>query len=139
MAVGDEQAAVAFVRRYQRRAFGLAMSMLGDAQAAEDVAQEALLRVWRHAPVFDARRGSAATWVLAITRNPGGRRAPPSPKHPGGPLEPRAVETGQHRLVARRGGRQLGGGRSGPGAGPARAPGRAAPSACARGRLRPYL
>jgi len=69
MAVGDEQAAVAFVRRYQRRAFGLAMSMLGDAQAAEDVAQEALLRVWRHAPVFDARRGSAATWVLAITRN----------------------------------------------------------------------
>jgi RNA polymerase sigma-70 factor (ECF subfamily) len=69
MAVGDEKAAVTFVRRYQRRVFGLAVSMLGDAQAAEDVAQEALVRAWRHAQVFDNRRGSAATWVLAITRN----------------------------------------------------------------------
>jgi RNA polymerase sigma factor (sigma-70 family) len=69
MAVGDETAAVTFVRRYQRRVFGLAVSMLGDPQAAEDVAQEALLRAWRHAQVFDARRGSAATWVLSITRN----------------------------------------------------------------------
>jgi RNA polymerase sigma factor (sigma-70 family) len=69
MAVGDETAAVTFVRRYQRRVYGLAFSMLGDAHAAEDVAQEALVRAWRHAQVFDTRRGSAATWVLAITRN----------------------------------------------------------------------
>jgi RNA polymerase sigma-70 factor (ECF subfamily) len=69
MAVGDETAAVTFVRRYQRRVYGLAVSMLGDAHAAEDVAQEALVRAWRHAQVFDTRRGSAATWVLAITRN----------------------------------------------------------------------
>jgi RNA polymerase sigma factor (sigma-70 family) len=69
MALGDETAAVTFVRRYQRRVYGLAMSMLGDAHAAEDVAQEALVRAWRHAQVFDTRRGSAATWVLAITRN----------------------------------------------------------------------
>ena len=69
MAIGDETAAVTFVRRYQRRVYGLAMSMLGDAQASEDVAQEALVRAWRHAQVFDARRGSAATWILAITRN----------------------------------------------------------------------
>jgi RNA polymerase sigma factor (sigma-70 family) len=69
MAVGDETSAVTFVRRYQRRVYGLAVSMLGDAQLAEDVAQEALLRAWRHAQVFDARRGSAATWVLSITRN----------------------------------------------------------------------
>ncbi len=69
MAIGDETAAVAFVRRYQRRVYGLAHSMLGDAQAAEDVAQEALVRAWRHAQVFDPRRGSAVTWVLAITHN----------------------------------------------------------------------
>src|SRR5580698_1841916 len=54
MAVGDQAAAVAFVRRYQRRVFGLAYSMTNDAGVAEDVAQEALIRVWRHAPVFDA-------------------------------------------------------------------------------------
>jgi RNA polymerase sigma factor (sigma-70 family) len=69
MAVGDQSAAVTFVRRYQRRVFGLAYSMTGDSGLAEDVAQEALLRVWRHAPVFDPRRGSVASWVLTITRN----------------------------------------------------------------------
>jgi RNA polymerase sigma factor (sigma-70 family) len=69
MAVGDDAAAVAFVRRYQRRVFGLAVGMLGDPGVAEDVAQEALLRAWRHAPVFDARRGSVTSWVLTITRN----------------------------------------------------------------------
>ncbi len=69
MAVGDQASAVAFVRRYQRRVFGLAYSMTNDAGVAEEVAQEALIRVWRHAPVFDARRGSVTSWVLTITRN----------------------------------------------------------------------
>ena len=69
MAGGDERSAVTFVRRYQKRVYGLAYAMTGDAGVAEDVGQEALLRVWRHAPVFDRRRGSVATWVLLITRN----------------------------------------------------------------------
>jgi RNA polymerase sigma factor (sigma-70 family) len=69
MAVGEQRAAVTFVRRYQKRIFGLAYSMTGDAGVAEDVAQEAMMRVWRHAPVFDPRRGSVASWVLTITRN----------------------------------------------------------------------
>jgi RNA polymerase sigma-70 factor (ECF subfamily) len=69
MALGEQAAAVAFVRRYQRRVFGLAYSMTGDAGVAEDVAQEAMIRVWKHAPVFDPRRGSVASWVLTITRN----------------------------------------------------------------------
>jgi RNA polymerase sigma-70 factor (ECF subfamily) len=69
MALGDESAAVAFVRRYQRRVFGLAYSMTSDTRVAEEVAQEALIRVWRHAPVFDPRRGSVTSWVLTITRN----------------------------------------------------------------------
>lgn len=45
MANGDEWATVVFVRRFQRRVFGLAHAMLGDRSAAEDVAQEALTRV----------------------------------------------------------------------------------------------
>src|ERR1035441_10358109 len=69
MGVGDERAGVAFVRRYQRRVFGLALSMVGDAALAEDIAQEAFLRAWRHALVFDRRRASVATWILTITRN----------------------------------------------------------------------
>jgi len=57
LAAGDELAATAFVRRYQRRIFGLAVGMVGDPALAEEIAQEAFLRVWRHAAVYDARRG----------------------------------------------------------------------------------
>jgi len=69
MAVGDEDAAVTFVRRYQRRVYGLALAMVGDQALAEDIAQEAFLRAWRHAAVFDRRRASVPTWLLTITRN----------------------------------------------------------------------
>ena len=69
MAAGDADAASAFVERFQRRVYGLAYTIVGDARGAEDVAQEALLRAWRHAGVFDARRGSVTTWLLTITRN----------------------------------------------------------------------
>jgi len=69
MAVGDEQAGLVFVRRYQHRLFGLAVGIVGDASLAEDIAQEAFIRILRHAVMFDARRGSVATWSLTITRN----------------------------------------------------------------------
>jgi RNA polymerase sigma factor (sigma-70 family) len=69
MAAGDSDAASAFVERFQRRVFGLAVTILSDARAAEDVAQEALLRAWRHAAVYDPRRGSVVSWLLTITRN----------------------------------------------------------------------
>jgi len=69
MAAGDHDAVALFVRRHQRQVFGLAQSVVGDAATAEDVAQEAFTRAWRHAGSFDARRGSATTWLLTITRN----------------------------------------------------------------------
>lgn len=69
LAVGDDRAALVFVRRYQRRLFGLAVGILGDASLAEDVAQEAFIRIFRHAVMFDARRGSVSSWALTITRN----------------------------------------------------------------------
>ena len=69
LAAGDADAATALVRRFQRRVFGLAMTVLGDRGLAEDVAQEAFVRAWRHAGAYDPRRGSVATWLLTITRN----------------------------------------------------------------------
>lgn len=69
LATGDRDAAAAFVARFQRRVFGLARTIMGDDRAAEDVAQEALLRAWRHAAAYDPRRGSVVTWLLTITRN----------------------------------------------------------------------
>jgi RNA polymerase sigma factor (sigma-70 family) len=69
MALGDDGASLIFVRRYQHRLFGLAMQMVGEAALAEDIAQEAFIRILRHAAIFDARRGSVSTWALTITRN----------------------------------------------------------------------
>jgi RNA polymerase sigma-70 factor (ECF subfamily) len=69
MAVGDQDAAAAFVRRYQARVYGLALTVVGVPALAEDVAQEAFVKVWRHADAYDARRGRVITWLLTITRN----------------------------------------------------------------------
>ena len=67
--VGDPEATASFVRRYQSRVFGLAHSVVNDPGLAEDVAQEAFLRAFRHAAAYDPRKGSVPTWLLAITRN----------------------------------------------------------------------
>jgi RNA polymerase sigma factor (sigma-70 family) len=69
MAAGDTVAAAALVRRYQARVYGLALTIVGDRAAAEDVAQEAFLKSWRYAASYDARRGRVDTWLLTITRN----------------------------------------------------------------------
>jgi len=69
LGAGDPEVALAFVRRFQRLVFGVALAVLGDVRAAEDVAQQTFERVWRHAQVYDARRGSVRTWLSTIARN----------------------------------------------------------------------
>lgn len=69
MAAGDADAMAAFVRRHQGRVYGLALSVVGVPAIAEEVAQEAFVRAWRHAGNYDARRAQASTWLLTITRN----------------------------------------------------------------------
>ena len=69
MASGEEHAAAAFVRRYQARVFGLALTIVGVPALAEDVAQDAFVKAWRHAATYDPRRGRVSTWLLTITRN----------------------------------------------------------------------
>src|SRR5436190_3250372 len=69
MAAGDANAATAFVRRFQRPVYGLAMTMLQDRAAAEDLAQDVFVKAWRNAAGYDARRGAVLSWLLGITRN----------------------------------------------------------------------
>ncbi|HWD24721.1 MAG TPA: sigma-70 family RNA polymerase sigma factor [Acidimicrobiales bacterium] len=69
MANHDERCGLVFVRRHERRIFGIAFSIVNDRSIAEEVAQEAFVRVWRHAPIFDARRSSVVTWSSTIARN----------------------------------------------------------------------
>lgn len=69
LAAGEADSARLLIRRYQARVHGLALTLVRDRAAAEDVAQEAFLRAWRHAGSYDARRGTVAAWLLRITRN----------------------------------------------------------------------
>ena len=69
LAAGDQDASAAFVRRFQRRAYGLARTIVRDSGTAEDVAQESFVRAWRYAASYDARRGTVLTWLLTIVRN----------------------------------------------------------------------
>lgn len=69
LGAGDTELAVAFVRRFQRIVFGVAVAVIGDPVTAEDVAQQAFEQAWRHASVYDPRRGSVRAWLTTITHN----------------------------------------------------------------------
>src|ERR1700761_2388518 len=69
LGAGDAALAVAFVRRFQRIVFGVAVAVTGDPATAEDVAQRAFEQAWRHASVYDSRRGSVRAWLTSITHN----------------------------------------------------------------------
>jgi RNA polymerase sigma factor (sigma-70 family) len=85
---GDPDAAAAFVRRFQSRVYGLALTMLHDPGLAEDVAQETFVRAWRFAATYDARRARVPTWLLTIARNAALDRAR---TRPATPLDPGAI------------------------------------------------
>jgi RNA polymerase sigma-70 factor (ECF subfamily) len=69
MRAGEARAARAFVRRFQRRVYGVAYAVLGDPGLAEDVAQQAFEHAWRHADLYDPRRGSVRAWLTGIAHH----------------------------------------------------------------------
>jgi RNA polymerase sigma-70 factor (ECF subfamily) len=69
LGAGDADLAVAFVRRFQRIVFGVAVAVINDLATAEDVAQHAFEQAWRHASLYDSRRGSVRAWLTTITHN----------------------------------------------------------------------
>jgi RNA polymerase sigma-70 factor (ECF subfamily) len=52
-----------------RAMLAYATRLLGDRAAAEDVVQEALIRVWRHPNVLTNGKGSTRGWLLTVVRN----------------------------------------------------------------------
>ncbi len=69
MAAGDPDALAEFYDKTRRRAFGLALRIVGDAASAEEATLDAYDQVWRKADSFDGERGSPLTWLLTITRS----------------------------------------------------------------------
>lgn len=64
----------------------------------DELVQEVMLRVWRHADQFDPGRASASTWVYAIARNAriDHQRRPWSVHQPD-PLDPAWIDGGEPR------------------------------------------
>jgi len=55
--------------RYSGIVYGVALRVLGDTTAAEDVLQEVFFQLWRRPQAFDADRGRLAPWLAVIARN----------------------------------------------------------------------
>jgi RNA polymerase sigma-70 factor, ECF subfamily len=67
----DSEAFATLYDRHSRAAYSLAYRMMGERQAAEDLVQDALLKVWRGAESYRPERGSVRTWLLSIVHNRG--------------------------------------------------------------------
>lgn len=66
---GDRRAFDRIVARYGPVALRLAARIAPDRHSAEDVAQEAMVRIWHRAGDFDARRARITTWLYRIVVN----------------------------------------------------------------------
>ena len=66
---GDQSAMGDLYDRYSGVVYGVALRVLGNTSAAEDVLQEVFLQLWRNPQAFDPDRGRLAPWLAVIARN----------------------------------------------------------------------
>src|SRR5919198_5212317 len=63
LVAGEEQALCKCYDQYSSFVYGLALRVIGDARAAEDVAQDVFLHLWERPGAFDPDRGALRTWL----------------------------------------------------------------------------
>ncbi|HKD44660.1 MAG TPA: sigma-70 family RNA polymerase sigma factor [Candidatus Angelobacter sp.] len=66
---GAENAMADLYERYSAIVYGVALRVLRDASAAEDLLQEVFLQLWRNPEAFNADRGRLAPWLAVVARN----------------------------------------------------------------------
>jgi RNA polymerase sigma-70 factor, ECF subfamily len=69
MALGDQGACAGLLERHLDRIRALAQRMLGNADDANDVAQDTFLRAWQQAPDWQTGRARFSTWLYRVTLN----------------------------------------------------------------------
>lgn len=69
IARGDESSLAAFYDATGKWVYGLALRILGDAAAAEEVTLDVYLQVWRRAGAYSPERGAPSAWLLSIGRS----------------------------------------------------------------------
>ena len=65
----DRTAFEALYRKTSAHIFSVILRVVSDRAEAEDLLQDVYINVWRRAAAFDATRGSAMTWLIALARN----------------------------------------------------------------------
>lgn len=65
----DQRAFRALMERHMARTIALAERIVGGNADADDIGQDAFLRVWNHAKSYDARAGRFTTWLYRIVLN----------------------------------------------------------------------
>src|SRR5262245_36717639 len=65
-AAGREQGLAGLYDLYGRRAYGVALRVLGDETLAQDAVQDAFVSIWRGAAGYRPERASPGTWLLTI-------------------------------------------------------------------------
>lgn len=66
---GDRTAFVTLFSHFAPRIKSMMIKAGAEPALADDLAQEAMLTVWRKAGLYDGNRGSVATWIFTIARN----------------------------------------------------------------------
>lgn len=66
---GDEQAMASIFDRYSKVVYSVALRVLRDPSAAEDILQEIFMQIWRSPNSFIATRGSLGGWLAVVSRN----------------------------------------------------------------------
>ena len=66
---GDSAAWEEMARSQHRRIYGICYRFTGSPTEAEDLTQEAFLKIYRNLSSFDASKGGFSTWVTTLTRN----------------------------------------------------------------------
>jgi RNA polymerase sigma-70 factor (ECF subfamily) len=66
---GDQQALSELYDRYSKLVYSVALRILQDTGAAEDLLQDVFLQLWRKPDAFDSSRGSLAAWLAVIARH----------------------------------------------------------------------
>ena len=65
----DRRALEALYNRYSGTVFSLAMQVLRDEGAAEEVTQDAFFNVWRRASTYHSDRGKVTAWLFSIAHH----------------------------------------------------------------------
>ena len=95
VAEGNREAFLALYDRHSSKVYGMALRVVGDPMTAEEVTQDAFLRLWTRAKTYHPDRGRLSSWLLTITHRLAidhfrleGRRPPAwNPSNPDNALE----------------------------------------------------